>query len=582
MRMTSKSRLAASIVIPALMLVPAIARAQQELSSTAATIPSSTDSDCPNCLSSSTGTVTLTFRFDVRGGIQQPPEPAEVGGAIPPAGATVQSYYLAGWDMGGASVSQIRMTHGGFTYPILSLDLNTGAVTYASAQFPWTSFWSGSLVSAPWEMGITVVAYASPLDYTLKVVFAINWLAPPPKPAPTCVFSEEPVIVIASGVPADEFALLIRSAPWHLLVSFAAPPGALSIFGGTDPTDLTLLGGGTYSEEGFRSRIVGAQENTTYYVRLDYQCSNGASASRSLSLRTPSSPIKIGCFVDAPMRALPVSLGVASPWACIGAAAAAGYSFAGRQNGDQCFAGNSLGHTRAYDADCNTPCTGSSQFNCGGAWRNLIFATGIQPVSKIPPPLPAPETLYVGCFHDFSTRTLPVLLMASGATVESCIDTALGNGYSYAGVQNGGECHAGNALPGVAAPESDCAASCSANSAQFCGGAWRNSVYRTPAFPLMASSSAGDGIHLEWADPASDHVSLVVERQRADGGAYSQVASLEPSALSYDDAGLSLFVLYRYRITAKSPTGAVSAHSIQTDSLSGSSVACLAAILGGL
>jgi sulfur relay (sulfurtransferase) complex TusBCD TusD component (DsrE family) len=102
--------------------------------------------------------------------------------------------------------------------------------------------------------------------------------------------------------------------------------------------------------------------------------------------------------------------------------------------------------------------------------------------------MPAPEHVqeakqaltpaYVGCYTDAATRALPNLLISSGATVESCMAAAQQAGYSYAGLEYGGECRAGNVLGYSQVSDSDCNMPCSANAAETCGGLWRNSVWR--------------------------------------------------------------------------------------------------------
>jgi hypothetical protein len=82
---------------------------------------------------------------------------------------------------------------------------------------------------------------------------------------------------------------------------------------------------------------------------------------------------------------------------------------------------------------------------------------------------------YKGCYADSNTRALPNELMASGATVETCIAAA--KAYAFAGVQDGGQCWAGN-MPGVTkVPETSCNMPCTANTKEKCGGVWFNSVY---------------------------------------------------------------------------------------------------------
>lgn len=86
---------------------------------------------------------------------------------------------------------------------------------------------------------------------------------------------------------------------------------------------------------------------------------------------------------------------------------------------------------------------------------------------------------YVGCFTDDAKRALPVRLSDGGETVESCTQKAASAGYAYAGVQWYGECHAGNTVGYTQMPDAECNTPCNANPSEMCGGAWRNSIYRT-------------------------------------------------------------------------------------------------------
>ena len=88
---------------------------------------------------------------------------------------------------------------------------------------------------------------------------------------------------------------------------------------------------------------------------------------------------------------------------------------------------------------------------------------------------------YVGCFKDnIEDRDfigLFSLSMNKGAS-ELCEDFC--NGYYYFALQNGGECFCGNQFgKHGAAPEDDCNYTCKSDTTKMCGGALRNSVYRT-------------------------------------------------------------------------------------------------------
>lgn len=573
--------------ISALSAMPARAFAETQFRSDELPLPAA---DCPTCLTSSSGSVTLNWScsavplvFDGLGnvlawGLGCQGQNVETV----PSDAVVDSVYLSKLAIGGTgtSLSRLDLVHT-TTMNLAGFDSN-GKVFIHDSSWPIRFTSSGApLAQGKWYLdGSGEISSVSSLD----VEVTIQWVVPA-SPPPTCTFKTEPAVELGSGIPADERWMFDGSQAWAVVIRYrTSDNGTLTVFKGTTPSNLTVVPPGPFSVPRDTPGVYGfaVPVNTAQYFRLDYRCSNGALASRSLSITTPpDEPLALGCFVDAPTRALPVTLTGNSPWECIAAAARAGYSFAARQNGDQCFVGNALGHTRAYDADCDVRCLSDPRASCGGVWRNKVFSTGLRAPPAVPLPLPAPISLSLGCFQEGATRALPALLMGSGATLESCIDTALHHGYTYAALQNGGECYAGDILPAIPAPSSECAMPCAANIHEICGGASHSSVYATPAFSLTASPNGGDSIHLDWIDAASDQMAFIVERRTPGDVAFSQVASLNPKSAAYDDSGLSLFSTYSYRIRANSATGGVSAHSAQVQAMSGSSLGILAILVGG-
>jgi hypothetical protein len=185
-------------------------------------------------------------------------------------------------------------------------------------------------------------------------------------------------------------------------------------------------------------------------------------------------PVYQGCYTDDAKRALPVELmsSGATVESCNAAAQARQLRFAGLQFQGQCYGGNTLGKAKVADSECNTPCSANPAQTCGGAWRSSVYASGVTP-----PPAP-PVAAYQGCYVDDASRALPVALMASGATVDSCVAAAKVAGYTYAGVQFQGQCYAGNTIGRAKVADTECNTPCTANSAQICGGGWRNSIYK--------------------------------------------------------------------------------------------------------
>ncbi len=82
-----------------------------------------------------------------------------------------------------------------------------------------------------------------------------------------------------------------------------------------------------------------------------------------------------GCYTDSQNRSLPTVLAWsgATVESCTNAAQKAGYPYAGLQYGGQCFAGYSLGASKASDTECSTACSANTGEMCGGTWRNSIW-----------------------------------------------------------------------------------------------------------------------------------------------------------------------------------------------------------------
>jgi hypothetical protein len=102
-----------------------------------------------------------------------------------------------------------------------------------------------------------------------------------------------------------------------------------------------------------------------------------------------------------------------------------------------------------------------------------VYATGLSLPAK------PPAGAYQGCWTDDPARALPVALMPSGATVETCVAAARTLGYAYAGLQFEGQCWAGDTIGHAKVADSQCSTPCTANKSQICGGGWRSSVYST-------------------------------------------------------------------------------------------------------
>jgi len=86
----------------------------------------------------------------------------------------------------------------------------------------------------------------------------------------------------------------------------------------------------------------------------------------------------LGCWTDAGTRDLPIlaysGISDATIELCVEYCKIYGYSFAGSQDGSQCFCGNGYG-SYGRSSNCNLACSGDSYQICGGAWANSVYTT---------------------------------------------------------------------------------------------------------------------------------------------------------------------------------------------------------------
>merc|ERR1712126_168351 len=89
------------------------------------------------------------------------------------------------------------------------------------------------------------------------------------------------------------------------------------------------------------------------------------------------------CIIDTPLCLLPTYVNIeknCTPWNCIEACrklpkpkeyTIPGFILAGVEYGNECWCGNG-NITSVWDApakECNMPCSGGDEWNCGGPWR---------------------------------------------------------------------------------------------------------------------------------------------------------------------------------------------------------------------
>eukprot|EP01059_Diplonema_ambulator_P016847 TRINITY_DN28820_c0_g1_i1.p1 TRINITY_DN28820_c0_g1~~TRINITY_DN28820_c0_g1_i1.p1 ORF type:complete len:2516 (+),score=639.61 TRINITY_DN28820_c0_g1_i1:711-7550(+) len=211
-----------------------------------------------------------------------------------------------------------------------------------------------------------------------------------------------------------------------------------------------------------------------------------------LVLPSPPAPVYQGCYQDTSSPRKMDVLAFDSPGnsidECTKVCLQNGYTYAAMQYSTQCFCGNDLStSTRIYHGLCNYNCTNGD--SCGGVLRNDVWSVVSVPAAVTP--------TYVDCRSDTSTRMFPTnaFTNVNAATVEECTAICQHNGFTYAGMQAGSECWCGNSYSGYAWNwDSYCNIPCTGNSAEMCGGVWKNSVYlllaTTPA-PALTLTHEG-------------------------------------------------------------------------------------------
>jgi hypothetical protein len=197
-----------------------------------------------------------------------------------------------------------------------------------------------------------------------------------------------------------------------------------------------------------------------------------------------------GCHSDSSTRALPYLLSNDANTtieSCVQSAKSLGFNYAGLQDGQECWVGFSMGQTQLPDLSCGMPCAHDSGEMCGGAWANSVYDLQPHPDASA---ASAAGVRYAGCYQADGPNNL---VIASGATVASCVTAARAWGFSYAALGNGGACYGGGAA-GTRTFDVYCSTKCTADSAETCGNgaAWRDVLDLNPgACPQGRNSTGG-------------------------------------------------------------------------------------------
>eukprot|EP00918_Siedleckia_nematoides_P030203 GHVU01065320.1.p1 GENE.GHVU01065320.1~~GHVU01065320.1.p1 ORF type:complete len:279 (+),score=23.43 GHVU01065320.1:229-1065(+) len=157
-----------------------------------------------------------------------------------------------------------------------------------------------------------------------------------------------------------------------------------------------------------------------------------------------------------------------------------GYAYAGIQNGEGCFCGNSsrssygygkYGYHRKQDSICKTNVDIRDHSTpLGGYEASAVFFL---------------SATHVGCFEDHGGKHYREYAHApisdayyNSLSVDLCVGYCKSRGYNYAAMQNGTQCFCGYESPRYKQlSQSACSKPCSGNPNERCGGAQANSVW---------------------------------------------------------------------------------------------------------
>lgn len=192
----------------------------------------------------------------------------------------------------------------------------------------------------------------------------------------------------------------------------------------------------------------------------------------------------LGCYVDPVNPRALDTLNTASPGGinnvtidnCLSMSKTRSVKYAGLENANECWIGNTIKGQTTGLGECNKPCTGNKSQLCGGLSRLNIYEYALR----------TPTWVSMGCYTTSSSaQTLTYAAVTAAENnqllVTNCQRVCLSRGFLYAGLTGGNACFCDNVLqsPGVPAPEgeSGCYTSCTGTMTQNCGGTDRMSVF---------------------------------------------------------------------------------------------------------
>jgi len=206
------------------------------------------------------------------------------------------------------------------------------------------------------------------------------------------------------------------------------------------------------------------------------QVCGGPSANSVFAIPPSTSGIKpvptLGCFADDNIRDLPLMAYQDNKGntldRCRNTCAVNNFLYAGVQDGNKCFCGDSYGG-QGKSNGCDKPCSGNPDMFCGGFFANTIMETLIE--NKL-------TFKYMGCFKDSAVRDITFMAYDDASnTIDRCVTKCNTEGFLYAALQEG-KCFCGDSFGGQG-PATICTGRCTGNKNQVCGGDYANTIYKT-------------------------------------------------------------------------------------------------------
>ena len=158
-----------------------------------------------------------------------------------------------------------------------------------------------------------------------------------------------------------------------------------------------------------------------------------------------------------------------------------GYAYAGLEVGQECWCGSMISNGAAPtgSSSCNMACTADASGLCGGHDALNVYKSTTIPASNNPGGSPVGQLSAgfssIGCYSDsVYGRALSTEIDLDSNTIENCVSSCAGQGFSIAGVEYGSQCFCGSTIDNGNTPSSSgCDMACTGNKNEICGGAAR-------------------------------------------------------------------------------------------------------------